>query len=176
MAFCSKCGTANDNGTRFCGSCGAALAATSPSLSAGQGPIAWSSLSIGGRISGIGAALGLLLFFFPWVDVFGSARFSGMRLAFQDKPKTLLLLAVPATALGVLWFLYQSMTTKSTSKQGAQVGLFGGIISLLAMLWLYFSAKNEMGGMGGGLFTEWFWLSIMASIAVAVGAVKDHTS
>jgi hypothetical protein len=175
MAFCSKCGTANDDGTRFCGSCGAALAATLPSLS-GQSTIAWSSLSLGGKISGIGSALGLLLFFFPWVDVYGSAKFSGIRLAFQDKPKTLFLLAVPATAIGVLWFLYQSMTTKSNSKQGANVGLAGGIISLLAMLWLYSSAKNQMGGMGSKIFTEWFWLAFVASIAVIVGAVKDRTS
>ncbi len=175
MAFCSQCGTANDEGTRFCGSCGSALAAAQAS-SAGQGGLSLAGLSLGGKIAGGGSAAGLLLFFFPWIDVFGSARMSGLRLAFQDKPKTLLLLAIPGTAIAVLWFLYQQLVSKAPQKQLSTIGIVGGAVSILTMLWFYLGARREMGGMGGKLFTEWFWLAFAASVAVIVGAVKDRTS
>lgn len=176
MAFCSKCGSASDDGTRFCGSCGAVLAVVSATTAAGSATTSLSALSLGQKICGGGSALGLLLFFLPWVDVFGSAKMSGVRLAFQDKPKSLLLLALPATSLAVLWYLYQAITTRSNNKQASLVGIAGGILSLLAMLWLHSSVRKGMGGMGSKLFTEWFWISVAATIAVVIGAVKDRAS
>lgn len=176
MAFCSQCGAANDEGTRFCGSCGSGLAVAAQVSRAGEGGLSLAGLSLGGKIAGGGSAVGLLLFFFPWIDVYGSAKISGLRLAFQDKPKTLLLLAVPMTAIAVLWFLYQGLASKVPQRQAAMIGIVGGAISILTMLWLYTSARHEMGGMGGKMFTAWFWFSFAASVAVIVGAVKNRAS
>ncbi len=177
MAFCSKCGTANDDGTRFCGSCGTAIVLAVPVVPiVSANSIDWEKLSIGSKLSGVGAAVGLLLFFFPWVDIMGSAKFSGMSIAFKEMPKTLILLAVPATALGTLWSLYQSLTGKTAVLQIAVVGFVGGIASLGGMVWLFWSASREIRGMGVDLFTIWYWLSVLASIAIIAGAVKARKS
>ncbi|MEI7437197.1 MAG: hypothetical protein WCL16_10385 [bacterium] len=94
--------------------------------------LAWSSLSLGAKIASIGSALALLLFFFPWVEIWGNNR-SGIGYAFFNVPITLPMLLVPAAALETLWYLYRRVTATSTGKHAKKIGLVANILALLLM-------------------------------------------
>jgi hypothetical protein len=174
MAFCSKCGSANDDGTRFCVSCGSAFSTdASPAIAVSSTASSLTGLSLGSKISGSGSVLTLILFFLPWIDIFGSAKMNGWSLALQHKPKSLLLFAVPVTAVAVLWFLYQATISKSKVELGSIVALAGGVVSLGAMLWLHSGVAKELHV---EVLTEWFWLSGIATVGVVVGALMNRIS
>lgn len=91
MPFCEKCGASNGDG-HFCESCGAVLADRPPRTAPeAQRAVAYSSrrsgegLAFGHRVSASGAALALLLFLLPWIEVscggLTAASFSGWTIA-----------------------------------------------------------------------------------------------
>ena len=167
--FCHNCGCDTQSIQAICVKCGVNLAGGDVMRTA----LAWSNLSLGAKIASIGAALELLLFFFPWLEIWGTRQRSGMSYAFSNMPITLLMLLLPATALETLWFLYRRIMAMSIDKHAAKIGLVGNIIALLLMSLI---CVVSISNYGTQIFTEWFWLSLAASIAVVVGAVKDRTS
>jgi hypothetical protein len=172
MPFCTTCGTANDEGDRFCSSCGGTISIPHEKTSVKSLGVA--GLSIGSKIASVGAILGLLLFFLPWIDVFGSARFSGLQIALQHKPSSLLFLLIPITFGGVLWLDYQCITGVWEKKSAGIAYVVSGALALLLQLWLYAATSKEVGQGAGNLFTSWFWISTFSYLAMIAGSMMDR--
>jgi hypothetical protein len=166
--FCHNCGCSTQSIQALCVKCGANLAGNDGIV---RLTLAWSSLSLGAKIAAIGAALELLMFFSPWLEIWGTQHRSGMQYAFSNLPVTLVMLLVPATALETLWILYRRVSEASVGKPGPSVRLVGNVIAVVLMTLICVVTVKQYGSQ---IFTGWFWLAFAASISVVVGAVKDR--
>jgi hypothetical protein len=129
---------------------------------------------VSGKILGIGAVLGLLTCFFPFVSVsmdVGTLRASHSAMVVQDWRGVICLLGYGA-AVGLVFFLYPPNGLVQKGLAWAAVGV-GGLVTLLA-LWLLivaFSGSANLAGFaslkvspGMGAF-----LNVLTGAAVAAG-------
>ncbi len=122
-----------------------------------------------GRITLSAAVFVLICFFLPWVEVSclgAKDSMSGFNLA-RGSDRELLL--IPLLMILVLMFgLIHALLDRAPGLFSLS-GMSGGLISA----WLIFRERESAGSSSGlipSIWTVWYWLGLVASIIVAVGA------
>lgn len=180
MAFCSQCGAKNDEGAKFCGSCGKVIADERGQvvLSANAATGFFQSLTFGRKISFSGAGIAFVCFFLPWVKACG-ASLSGLDIVTKGPtkdvglPGLLFLILIPACSAFILWMIFQLVNGQLDKKTADDRILIASIVPLVTLIIFFFWAKNKLGGAPTEIFTFWFLLTILSFAGSAFGAYSD---
>ena len=143
-------------------------------------------LTVGRKISGIGASLALLCFFLPWVMVSCGVQVSMSGLDLATSPGQLnapswLLLLVPVAALAILWVLYSALNNPRAGllQTANRILAFAGA-GLLPVILTYIGIQNarndpENLGLGVLIHLEYgFWGTAFGFASSIVGALLDR--
>lgn len=181
MPFCSQCGAKNDEGARFCGSCGKVLSDTKGQIAIpGSGIGFFQGLAFGKKISFSCAGIAFICFFLPWVKACG-ATLSGLDIVTKGPtkevglPGLLFLVLIPVCAAFILWMIFKLVKGQLDKKTADDRILIASIVSLVTLIIFFFWAKHKLGGAPTEIFTFWFLLSILSFAGSAFGAYLDKS-
>jgi len=183
MPYCTECGAKNDDDSRYCDSCGAALSQIKVSgqpIAKGDDPISlFERLTFGKKISASGAGLAIICFFLPWVKACGMSL-SGFEIATKGPTEIgssggFFLFLIPICAALIIWLVYKS-AKGVLDKNDGRIIIGISAVPILILLIFYFKVKSELGGAPFEVFTFWFLLSIISFVASAVGAIIEMQS
>lgn len=182
MAYCGECGTKNDEGARFCGSCGKALTETRSQavLPGGTAAEFFQKLTSGKKISFGGAGIAFICFFLPWVKACG-ASLSGLDIVTKGPtkevglPGLLFLILIPLCAVFILWMIFKLVKGRLDKKTANDRILIASIVPLVTLTIFFFWAKYKLGGAPTEIFTFWFLLTILSFAGSAFGAYLDKS-
>jgi hypothetical protein len=180
MSYCSGCGTKNDEGARFCESCGKTLADTKSHavLSGSSAASLFQSLTFGKKISFSGACIGLICFFLPWVKACGMSL-SGLDIVTKGPtkevglPGTLFLILIPVCAAFIVWMIFKLVKGQLDKKTVDDRILIASVVPLVVLIIFFFWAKHKLGGAPVDIFTFWFLLTILSFAGSVIGTYLD---
>ena len=179
MSYCTECGTKNDDDSRYCDSCGAALSqikAQGKIIAKGDDSISlFERLTFGKKISFSGAGLAIICFFLPWIKACGGSL-SGFDIATKGPDLgasgSVFLFLIPICSIIIIWQVINSAKEMvDINDNGLIIGV--SVIPLIILIIFYFKIQNALGGAPFEVFTFWFLLTILSFIASAGGAFME---
>lgn len=181
MPYCSQCGAKNDEGARFCESCGKALAETKSHtvLSGSSAASLFQSLTFGKKISFSGASIGLICFFLPWVKACGMS-ISGLDIVTKGPtkeigaPGTLFIILVPVCAVLIIYMIFKVAKGQMDKGSADNRILIVSVVPLVVLIIFFFWAKHKLQA-PVDIFTFWFLLTILSFAGSTIGAYLDKS-
>lgn len=181
MPYCTECGAKNEEGARFCESCGRALAETKGYTAvSGSGTVSlFQRLTFGKKISASGAGIAFICFFLPWVKACGMSLF-GLDLVTKGPtkevgaPGTIFLILIPVCAVIIVYTIFKLAKGQLDKKSTDDRILIASIVPLIVLVIFFFWAKSKLEGAPFEIFTFWFLLTIVSFAGSTFGAYIDR--